>query len=898
MRHALLLTLLSFAVPCSQLGAAAESNFSPVDLVNIFMGTNNEDARFSRGNQYPGVHTPFGMNAWSAASRDPDNPWFYQYTENTFTGIKLTHQPSVWARDHGSMVVMPMTGKLKNDPKSWFSQVKKSNETATPYYYGHFLEAYDTAIEFVPTDRAAFFRYTFPQTEKAYVVFDAKSSPDGSIFQVSEQVLSGFTENNGVKLFFSIEFDHPVVLEKRGEILGAARLKISKQHQVQMKIGTSYISIDQARSNALVEIGDKTFEALTQEIKQRWNTVLSRVEVKGGTEENRRTFYSALYRTHAFPKIFWEHQGENTSLFQYRSPYDGKVHKGRKLWAGNGFWDTYRAVWPFFTILYPDMVGEMLDGWVNSYRDGGWTVRWSNPGYWECMISTHSDLIFADAYIKGIRNWDYHTGYEASLKNAMTKGGSRGKGRRFMERYTFLGYVPWTGLNIDDEVGARTVEHGINDFGLARWAQVMGRDLDHRYFLNRSRGYLHLWSPETQHFRVKDDRGRWRTSTAAYDPYAWRYGWTEGNAWHYRTAPMHDGHGLVSLFGGRKGLEQGIDEVLGASSRFEVGGYGRVIHEMLEAEVIGKKGFGQFALGNQPIQHMLHMYSFAGRPSKTQKWTRRALTELFSSGVGDGYGYPGDEDNGQTSVWYVMNAMGFYPASPGFPEYILTSPLFDEVKIHLSNSKTFVIKADGNDQENLYIQQAHLNGETYGKNYLNHQDILQGGVLKLQMGSEPSSWGERLEDAPSGITPPGVMPVYYPDLSRKEGGFASGENQPQEAVLAAFDDDATTKWLTFANQSYLGNDLGDNYLVNTYTLTSANDFPERDPKDWVMEASLDGENWQILDTQKQMNWQYRYQTKVFALKNQQPFRYYRLRVTANHGAAATQLGEMELIFLP
>lgn len=863
------------------------------------MGTNNDGPRFSRGNQYPGVHTPFGMNAWSPASQDPDNSWFYQFTDKTFTGFKLSHQPSVWAQDHASLAVMPMTGPLKTGPRQRQSQVSKDNEIASPYFYQQKLLSYDTVIKFAPTNRAGIFQFNFPAKE-SWVLIDSKNPLKSSSNKLGPKEIEGSITNSGITLYYNIVFNQEISSVKRRHDMNVA-VNFAKGGLVEMRMGTSYISRNQAKSNRLLELGERTLAEIVAAGKKEWNEILSNIEVEGGNDEYKRTFYSAMYRTYAFPKVFWEPQGEDFTKAQYRSPYDGEVHLDRKLWSGNGFWDTYRAVWPFFTIMYPSMTGEMLDGWVNSYRDGGWTARWSNPGYWECMISTHTDLIFADAYIKGIRNWDYQTGYEASIKNATQIGGYRGKGRRFMDRYQYLGYVPWTGLNDNDEVGARTVEHGVNDFGIARWAEALGKDTDASYFMNRSRGYLNLWSPEVRHFRAKDDKGEYRTSTETFDPYAWRYAWTEGNSWHYRTAPMHDGHGLAELFGGRGELAQGIDEVLSASTHFSVGGYGREIHEMTEAKAIGEKGFGQFALGNQPIQHMLHMYNFTDSPWKAQKWVRKAMTELFSSGLKDGYGYPGDEDNGQTSVWYVMNAIGLYSTSPGFPEYTIVSPLFSKASLKLESGKIFHMEAVNNNEKNIYIQEAYLNGRVLSKNYLSHTEIQAGGTLQLIMGSEPSSWGSRPEDSPSGITPIGEQPRYYKDLADSKSSFARGDSPQNETSSFAFDDDSNSKWLVYDSIGMIGTKLVEARGVNLYTISSGNDFPNRDPKSWILEGSSDGETWNVLDRQESVSWQGRQQLKIFEVEsanNDSQYSYYRINILENHGAEETQISEIEFLQLP
>lgn len=867
---------------------------SKADLVNVFMGTSNDGPRYSRGNQYPGIHTPFGMSSWSVGTQPLTDAWFYDFKDPGITGIKMTHQPTVWGGDFGAFDLMPMTGGVSADYVARRSPYRKAAEIARPYYYRNTLDRYGITFEFAPTERGAVFQFSYPKDAAPYLVLSGANARNGTVLASDDRTIAGHIDNGGVTTYFHAVFDRRVRLV--GGAPGAlAALDVSGGiGPVVMRIATSYISTAQAADNLALELGDKTLATVAGEARDKWEKALGRIDVFGGSAAERTTFYSTLYRVVAFPKSHWEPIGRDVASSQYRSPFDGQVHLNKKLWTGHGFWDTYRGVWPLFTLLYPELAGEMLDGLVNAYRDGGWTVRWSKPGYWECMIGTHTDIIFADAFTKGIRNWDFLTGYEASLKNALVAGGYEGKGRRFLQRSTFLGYVPWTGGSPDDEVGARTIEDAVNDFGLSRFAAALGKGGDAAYFANRARGYVNLWSPTTRHFRGKRVDGSWRTSDAAFDPFAWRYEWTEGNAWQYRVAAMHDGAGMAGLFGGRAELEAGLDEILAASPRYEVGGYGDVIHEMEEARTTGELGFGQFAIGNEPVHHMLHMYAYAGRPSKTQYWVRRALRQLFEPGFANGHGYPGDEDTGQMSAWYVLNAMGFYSAAPGSGEYVLASPLFDTVQINLENGRTFRIEAAGNSEANVYVESATLDGAPFDKAFLTHAAVVAGGTLRLVMGDQPSDFGTASASEPSSLTPSGVVPRYLPDLARNAAITGSGENRPEETLSKLVDADAATKWLTFDRRGTFVLRFPAPVAVDTYTMTSANDFPTRDPRAWKVYGSNDEVVWDLLDQQDQGVWADRLQTQVFYLERAAAYSRYKVEVSENAGGAELQLAEFEL----
>jgi predicted alpha-1,2-mannosidase len=718
------------------------------DVPNPLMGTNNDGKHYSRGNQYPAITVPFGMTAWSPVTGDPGSGWFFDFDDQKINAIKATHQPSPWAKDYGSFEIMAMTGALKTNPKERASAFSREDEICEAYHYRAGLEDYDIVFEVAPTLRCASFNITYPETEQAWLLFDnqegeGRAQVDAGKQKVTGRVLNGRT-NPGF-IYFCATFDKSFVASGTDKGLAYVQFATGAGEAVNMKIGTSWISEAQAEANVRQEIGTADFETVKAKARAIWNKELNKIKVEGGTGDDRTIFYSCLYRGLTFPKMMWE---AVDGAAKYYSPYDQQIHAG-KLWAGNGFWDTFRAVWPFFTIMYPELTGEMLDGWVNSYKEGGWTVKWSNPGYWDCMIGTHTDSLFADAYLKGITNFDIEAAYEASVKNATVQG-KGGTGRVGLESYLELGYVA---ADQTPYSAARTLEFCYDDFCVAQFAKALGRGGDVVRFRTQALNYQNIFSPEVGFFRGRNADGSWRTPDADFKPHEWGHEWIEGCAWHYIAAPMHDGAGLAELYGGRAGFEQKLDDLFAAPTDFDKGSYSFVIHEIQEAYDIGEKyGFGQYAHGNQPAQHLIYMYNYAGRPSKTQYWARKAMNDLYQTGLSDGYGYCGDEDNGQTSLWYVFSAMGLYPAAPGFPEYCIGSPLFDRVTLQLESGKTLTIDAKENSARNVYVQDAKLNGTVHERNFITHGEIMDGGTLEFTMGAGPSEWGTAEIALPSSIS--------------------------------------------------------------------------------------------------------------------------------------------------
>ncbi|GEP90480.1 alpha-1,2-mannosidase, putative [Chitinophaga terrae (ex Kim and Jung 2007)] len=738
--------LLAAALFCLQ-GAysqTVEKVTSPADWVNTLMGTDSK-VSLSNGNTYPAIALPWGMNFWMPQTNTMGNGWAYQYTADKIRGFKQTHQPSPWINDYGQFAIMPVTGTVKFDQNkraSWFSH---KSEVAKPYYYSVYLADPDVTTEITPTERAAQLRFTFPQTDSAFIVVDAFDK--GSYIKIipAEKKIIGYTTKNsgGVpanfKNYFVITFDKPFTvadtwhdsvlvkgqLELQANHTGAVvGFKTSKGEKVGIKTASSFISFEQAELNLQREIGQDSFDATCQKAKDTWNKELGRLAVEGGTVDQVRTFYSSLYRVLLFPRKFYEYNNKNEVV--HYSPFNGEVLPGY-MFTDNGFWDTFRAVHPFFTLMYPSLSAKIMEGLANTYKESGWLPEWASPGHRDCMVGSNSASLIADAYLKGIRGYDINTLYQAILKNTENEGPLSSVGRLGVKYYNTLGYVPYD-VNVNENA-ARTLEYAYDDFTILQLAKALNRPKKEiALFEKRSQNYRNLFDPETKLMRGKNKDGKFQ---APFNPFKWGDAFTEGNSWHYTWSVFHDIQGLSDLMGGREAFVGMLDSVFNMPPIFDESYYGTVIHEIREMQIMN---MGQYAHGNQPIQHMIYLYNYAGQPWKTQYWIRQVMNKLYHATPD---GYCGDEDNGQTSAWYVFSAMGFYPVCPGTPQYVFGTPLFPKLTMTLEDGKKMVINAPGNSEQNLYVQSASLNGQPYAKNWISHQDLQKGGALEFRMGANP-----------------------------------------------------------------------------------------------------------------------------------------------------------------
>lgn len=716
-----------------------------VDLANPLMGTLST-VGLSHGNTYPAIATPWGMNFWSPQTGKMGNGWMYSYDNFQLRGFKQTHQPSPWINDYGQFVIMPVVGSTRfseEDRKCWFSH---KTEVARPYYYRVYLADYDTWTEIAPTERSASFRITYPESDSAFVVVDALDRGSWIKIIPDERKIVGYTTRNsgGVPVnfrnYFVVVLDKPFSTartfvnrtlssktEQEDDHVGAIVGFATRQgEQVNARVASSFISLEQAELNLRRENSGKSFDEVKNLAKNSWEKEFQRIRIEGGTLDQLRTFYSCLYRVLLFPRKFYEIDANNRVV--HYSPYNGEVRPGY-MFTDNGFWDTFRAVFPFFTLMYPELDAQILEGLANTYKESGWLPEWASPGHRNCMIGSNSASIIADAYIKGIRGFDINTLYEAVLKNSENPGPLTSMGRAGVKYYNELGYVPYD-VNINENA-ARTLEYAHADYNIMKLAKLLNRpkaEVDR--FAQRAQNYRNVFDPKTKFMRGRNKDGSFQSP---FSPFKWGDAFTEGNSWHYTWCVFHDIEGLASLMGGKEVFALKLDSLFTVPPIFDDSYYGGVIHEIREMQIMG---FGNYAHGNQPIQHGVYLYNYVGQPWKAQYWVRQVMDRLYSATPD---GYCGDEDNGQTSAWYVFSAMGFYPVCPGQPMYVLGSPLFSKVTLSLQNGKEFVIQASNMSERNIYINSARLNGKPFDMNYINHSTIQEGGVLSLEMVETPNT---------------------------------------------------------------------------------------------------------------------------------------------------------------
>lgn len=741
-----ILLTVTIAFSCSTRPHGESPAQQLADLVNPLMGTDSE-FRYSNGNTYPAVALPWGMNFWTPQTGKMGDGWGYTYDSYRIRGIKQTHQPSPWINDYAAFSLMAATGRLVFDEDaraSWFSH---KAEVVRPYYYSVYLADHDVVAEVTPTERSAVFRFTFPESDTSLVIIDGFKG--GAMIKIipSERKVIGYCRNNhgGVPenfhnyfvLLFDREFDfsgtwangaykegsNDAESDHCGAVIG---FRTRRGERVEVKVASSFISHEQALVNLNREVGMKDFEQVKKEAAEVWNTELGRIKVEGGTDDQIRTFYSCLYRTLLFPRQFHEVTADGRTV--HYSPYNGEVHDGY-MYTDNGFWDTFRAVFPFFTLMYPEVNSRIMQGLVNTYLESGWLPEWASPGHRNCMIGSNSASIIADSWLKGIGGYDIETLFEALEKNTHGHGPVHSVGRLGAPYYNELGYVPYD-VSIAENA-ARTLEYAYADFCLWKLGKSLGiNEQDQDLYRRRADNYKNLFDPETKLMRGKNING---TFQSPFSPYKWGDAFTEGNSWHYTWSVFHDIQGLIDLMGGREQFIQMLDSVFVVPPIFDYSYYGYVIHEIREMQVMN---MGNYAHGNQPIQHMLYLYNYAGEPWKTQMRVREVLDRLYNYTPD---GYCGDEDNGQTSAWYVFSAMGFYPVAPGTGEYVIGSPLFRRIEFTPQGGRKFVIEAEGNGPGIPYISEAKLNGRTITRNYITHDELKGGGRLQFVMSPKPAT---------------------------------------------------------------------------------------------------------------------------------------------------------------
>ena len=727
-----------------------------VQYVNTLQGTNST-YELSWGNTYPTTAVPYPMNSWSPQTGKNGDGWKYQYSATTIRGFQPTHQCSPWVGDYGVFSLMPVS-ELVVDESKRATPFSHDKEIAKPHYYKVTLENGITT-EFSPTTRSAHFRFSFPAKGDAFLVLDGYTKTSQVQIDVANHRITGYVHNGAFspkthKHYFIIQFDKPFVsygtwenrkntiqknnLRREGEGIGAY-VQFAKGSKVQAKVSTSYISPEQAEVTMTRELGKhSSVEVTKQAAADVWNQLLNRVLVEGGTEEDMKTFYSCMFRANLFSHKFYEEKEDGSPY--YYSPYDEKIHDGY-MFTDNGFWDTFRSQFPLTNILHPTMQGQYMQALLDAQEQCGWLPSWSFPSETGGMVGNHSISLLTDAWVKGIRTFDPEKALKAYAHEAMNKGPWGGaNGRVRWKDYYQLGYIPYP-----ESMGstAQTLEYCYDDFCAYQLAKMTGNKFYEEVFARQIYNYKNVYDPSVGFMRGRKLDGSW----ADFDAFEWGGPYCEGNAWHYNWSVFHDVQGLIDLTGGDERFVAKIDSVFALPGIVKYGTYGTKIHEMLEMELAK---MGQYAQGNQPIQHMIYLYSYAGQPWKTQYWIRQVMDRLYNSSEN---GYPGDEDQGGMSSWYVLSALGIYSVCPGTDEYVLGSPKFRKTTITMEDGKKFVIEAKGNSKDNVYIQNATLNGKRHTRNYIHYSDIVNGGVLELQMGNQPEKTrGTAKEDRPFSLS--------------------------------------------------------------------------------------------------------------------------------------------------
>lgn len=727
-----------------------------VQYVNTLQGTNST-YELSWGNTYPTTAVPYPMNSWSPQTGKNGDGWKYQYSATTIRGFQPTHQCSPWVGDYGVFSLMPVS-ELVVDESKRATPFSHDKEIAKPHYYKVTLENGITT-EFSPTTRSAHFRFSFPAKGDAFLVLDGYTKTSQVQIDVANHRITGYVHNGAFspkthKNYFIIQFDKPFVsygtwenrkntiqknnLSREGEGIGAY-VQFAKGSKVQAKVSTSYISPEQAEVTMTRELGKhSSVEVTKQAAADVWNQLLNRVLVDGGSEEDMKTFYSCMFRANLFSHKFYEEKEDGSPY--YYSPYDEKIHDGY-MFTDNGFWDTFRSQFPLTNILHPTMQGQYMQALLDAQEQCGWLPSWSFPSETGEMVGNHSISLLTDAWVKGIRTFDPEKALKAYAHEAMNKGPWGGaNGRVRWKDYYQLGYIPYP-----ESMGstAQTLEYCYDDFCAYQLAKMTGNKFYEEVFARQIYNYKNVYDPSVGFMRGRKLDGSW----ADFDAFEWGGPYCEGNAWHYNWSVFHDVQGLIDLTGGDERFVAKIDSVFALPGIVKYGTYGTKIHEMLEMELAK---MGQYAQGNQPIQHMIYLYSYAGQPWKTQYWIRQVMDRLYNSSEN---GYPGDEDQGGMSSWYVLSALGIYSVCPGTDEYVLGSPKFRKATITMEDGKKFVIEAKGNSKDNVYIQNATLNGKRHTRNYIHYSDIVNGGVLELQMGNQPEKTrGTAKEDRPFSLS--------------------------------------------------------------------------------------------------------------------------------------------------
>ncbi|MBD8636168.1 MULTISPECIES: GH92 family glycosyl hydrolase [unclassified Stenotrophomonas] len=895
----------------------------PSDWVLTTRGTQS-NGRFSRGNNIPATAVPHGFNFWTPATDAGVINWLYRWNEHNDTdnrprlqALSLSHQPSPWMGDRQTFQVMPSAsrGVPEADRRKRALAFSHDQETARPHRYD---VRFDNGIgaSIAPTDHAALFRFEFPAEGDANLLFDNVDARGGLTLDAATQTLTGYTDvrsglsNGATRMYVVASFDRPWRSSgaiETGRPTGYIKFDPGSERRVHMRIATSLISVEQARHNLALELAsDDDIERVAGRAQDLWDARLGAFDIGDASADQKTTLYSNLYRLYLYPNSGHENVGSAQSPeWRYASQAsaaedntDGSavrsfapIRDGR-VYVNNGFWDTFRTTWPAYALFRADDAGNLVQGFLEQYAAGGWVARWSSPGYADLMVGTSSDVAFADAWLKGVRGFDVDQAYNAALKNATVVPPDRHVGRKGMDRSTFRGFA-----SSDVHEGMSwTMEGALNDFGIANMASALATSAstpaqrerlatEADYFRHRAAGYATMFDATAGFFQGRREDGSWRVPSKDYDARVWGHDYTESNGWTFAFTAAHDGEGLAALYGGREALAAKLDAFFATPETADpalVGSYGGVIHEMTEARDVR---MGMYAHSNQPSHHIPWMYLYTGQPWKTQKHVREILARLYV-GSEIGQGYPGDEDNGETSAWYLFASLGLYPLRMGAPEYAIGSPLFRHAKVTLQDGAVLTVNAADNSPENVYVQSLKVNGKPWTKTWLPHDVIAAGATLDFQMGPQPSRWGTGAGDALPSLTPRGARPALLHDLLARGAKAALEDGRALDALL---DDDAGTAVPLGAKASvvFTGAATG---VPSMYTLTSGDGAIRGG--EWTLEARTTNGRWTTLDARKAEDFAWARQTRPFRIAKPGHYAEYRLRINA---PGRLQLAEVELL---
>ncbi len=769
-------------------------------LVDPFIGTGGH------GHVYPGATVPFGMVQLSPDQGRQGWDWIagYNWEDSVLVGFSHTHLSGTGIGDLLDILVMPVKewvpidgvyqGRWDRPARSRFSHER---EEASPGYYDVQLEDQEIRAELTASPRVGMHRYTFPATEEPALFLDLGyavnwDAPVQTHLQVvNDTLLTGYRFSSGwaqdQKLFFAMTFSRPLLRvaladsARALDILGPEELEASATatalrallafapmedgEELLVKVALSYVDQEGARRNLEAEVPHWNFFRVREDARRRWEAELGKIRVQGGTDSQRRTFYTSLYRTRLAPVLFEDVDG------RYRGA-DGRIHhaSGYRKHAIFSLWDTFRAQHPLFTLIDPDRVDDLVNSMLSFYDEHGLLPVWSLVGNETNTMTGHHALpVIADAYRKGFRGFDASRALEAMLASAMAD-------HRGLDLYREYGYIP---AELERESVTKTLEYAFDDWAIAAMAREMGEEEIYSRFLRRAGWWRNVFDPETGFMRGKLADGSWREP---FDPFLANHrihtDYTEGNAWQHIWFVPHDVAGLMEAMGGEEAFLLKLDSLFEMES---------TLHgERVSPDITGM--IGQYAHGNEPSHHIAYLYHYAGRPWRTADRVRRILATQYDDTP---FGLSGNEDCGQMTAWYVLSALGLYPVNPAEGAWVLGSPLFPEAVIHLGQGRTFVIRAPDTSEENRYVQRATLNGRPHGRSYLWHSSIARGGVLELEMGAQPSHWATEPGARPPSMSEPtgdpSATPASAPSVGLGEdplGPPVSADQLPPEPAMA------------------------------------------------------------------------------------------------------------------